>query len=113
MPDAYGYAESTPAANTNASQAMYAGVFALMCAALGPCLCYVPYIAALPLGGYALWAGSQVRAGSDPLATAESTMATGGMLSGGVALLLSMMVVLLVGGYILLLVFVGLAGNLD
>lgn len=104
MADPYGYVETAPSYSGQATQAMYAGVFALICAAMAPCLCYIPYLAALPLGGYALYAGSQVRGGTDALAGAESSMATGGMIAGGVAALLSLMVLLLFGAYMAMVV---------
>lgn len=103
MPDPYGYVETAPPPTGGlAAQAMYAGVFALICAAMGPCLCYVPYLAAIPLGGYALYAGSQVRSTGDALGAAEGAMATGGMIAGGVAAMLGMFVVLLGAAYFVL-----------
>ncbi len=102
MPDPYGYSEPAPLSTGSATQALYAGVFALICAAIAPCLCYMPYLMALPLGGYAMYAGSQVRGGGDALSTSESTMATGGMIAGAVASMLSLTVLLLVVGYFIL-----------
>ena len=110
MADPYGYTETAPSTSGQASQAMYAGVFALICAATAPCFCYLPYVMSLPLGGYALYAGSQVRRGDDALATAESSMATGGMIAGGVAVLLSLVVLLVVLAYVGLVVVMVLAG---
>ena len=86
MADPYGYdGEAAKPAASSASQAMYTGIFALVLAAVGPCLCYAPYFVALPLGGYAMFAGSQVRSG-DP---AERAMGVGGVVAGGVAAVLS------------------------
>lgn len=99
MADPYGYADAAVARpSSSGSVAMYAGIFALVMAAVGPCLCYMPYLFALPLGGYAVFAGSQVQ-GPDP---AERAMGIGGMVAGGVAALLSGLVLLLVAAYIVL-----------
>lgn len=87
---------------------MYAGVFALICAAVAPCLCYMPYLAALPLGGYAIFVGSQAQRSVD---ASEKAMATAGMLAGGVAAVLSLMVILGVVAYMILVFGVVLMGN--
>lgn len=107
MSDPYGYADPNAASAGQASQALYAGVFALICAAVAPCLCYMPYLAALPLGGYAIFVGSQAQRG-DP---SERTMATAGMLAGGVAAVLSLMVILGVVAYMILVFGVIALGN--
>ena len=112
MSDPYGYADAPTAAPTGqAVQSMYAGLFALICAAVGPCLCYVPYLVALPLGGYAIFAGSQVRGGSDALAASEKAMATGGMIAGSVAVLLAVLIMLFVAAYVILVFGIVAAGN--
>ncbi len=99
MPDPYGYADSPAAPTHQASQAMYAGVFALICAAIAPCLCYAPYMVALPLGGYAVYAGSQVQRGAD---ASERAMGTAGILAGVVAAGLSAVVMAAVAAYVIL-----------
>lgn len=83
---------------SSGSLAMYAGIFALVMTAVGPCLCYVPYLLALPLGGYAVFAGSQVQGRDD----AERAMGIGGMVAGGIAALLSGLLLFAVAAYMVL-----------
>ncbi len=113
--DPYGFAESPApaAASGSATQALYAGVFALVCAAVGPCFCYGPYLLALPAGAYALYNGSRVPSASDELGAAEKSMANVGMLAGGVAASLALLVVLLVGVYTVLVFIGAMAGGLS
>lgn len=104
--DPYGFAEAPAASAGAATQALYSGVLALVCAAVGPCFCYAPYLVALPAGAYAVYKGAKVPSGRDELSSAEKSMASAGMVAGGVAAALSLMVMLLIGAYAL---FVGLA----
>jgi hypothetical protein len=58
---------------------------AALAASIGPCVCYLPYLVAIPLGGYAAWAGYQAMQRGN---SAERTMGTAGMVGGGLAALL-------------------------
>lgn len=99
MADPYGYAETEVARPSSlASQAMYAGIGALVMAAVGPCLCYLPYMLALPLGGYAVFAGSQVRSAD----SSERAMGVGGMVAGGFAALLSGLFLFAIAAYMVI-----------
>ena len=81
--DPYGYGEETPAAPADLSRVLWYGVGALLCAALGPCLCYLPYIAAIPLGWMAIQQSKAARASSVPL---ERTVGSVAQTSGVVGL---------------------------
>lgn len=108
MADPYGYADAEVARPaSSASLAMYAGIFALVMAAVGPCLCYMPYLFALPLGGYAVFAGSQVQSANG----AERAMGVGGMVAGGVAALLSGLFLFAIAAYMVLVFGVMALGN--
>jgi hypothetical protein len=112
--DPYGFAESPGAsANGSASQALYAGVFSLVCAAVGPCFCYGPYLLALPAGAYALYSAVRVPAGTDELGAAEKSMANAGMLAGGVAVALSLLLVAVFFLYTVLVIIGAVAGGTD
>jgi hypothetical protein len=81
--DPYGYGEETPAAPADLSRVLWYGVGALLCAALGPCLCYLPYIAAIPLGWMAIQQSKAARASAVPL---ERTVGSVAQTSGVVGL---------------------------
>ena len=81
--DPYGYTEEAPAAPADLSRVLWYGVGALLCAALGPCLCYLPYIAAIPLGWMAIQQSKAARASAVPL---ERTVGSVAQTSGVVGL---------------------------
>ncbi len=110
MSDPYGYADAPAAPANLATQSMYAGILSLCLAAIAPCLCYMPYFLALPVGAYAIYAATTVQGANDPTGLADKAMATGGMLAGGISALLSLLFLLGVGAYILLIVGLGMAG---
>ena len=81
--DPYGYTEEAPAAPADLSRVLWYGVGALLCAALGPCLCYLPYIAAIPLGWMAIQQSKAARVSAVPL---ERTVGSVAQTSGVVGL---------------------------
>jgi hypothetical protein len=90
--DPYGW-NDTGAKADDASRAMWYGVSAAVLASFGPCLCYVPYFAALPLGIMALVSGSRALRGGGPTDENERAMATAGVLSGATSSALGAMVI--------------------
>lgn len=102
--DPYGFAEGeAPRSSGQDVQALYAGIGALIAAAVGPCVCYVPYVVALPLGAWAVYTGWRLRASGGTAAPSEAALIHGAMLSGGVAVLLCTLVLFLVCVYALFL----------
>jgi hypothetical protein len=104
--DPYGFPDAAPAEGAPAgaaSTAMWSGVAALICGVLGPCTCYVTYLAALPLSIVALYFGSK---GLASASEAERASASAGLVSGGVSLLISLLILLAVALYAAFIVFV-------
>ncbi len=81
--DPYGYEEQSPPAPADLSRVLWYGVGALLCAAVGPCLCYLPYLAAIPLGWMAIQGSKAARSSAVPL---ERTVGSVAQTSGAVGL---------------------------
>lgn len=89
-------------------RALWAGTLALLCAALGPCVCYVPYLASLPLAVYGLVLAVRVpRATLGATALSAHTLA---LISSTAALAISLMLVLLFAVYFGAIGLAGVAG---
>lgn len=89
--DPYGFKDAAPPPSLeggDASRAMWAGVTSALLGTVGICFCYIPYFFALPLGLYAAWSGYKC-IGAAAADGRDRTMATAGMVSGGVASLIS------------------------
>lgn len=103
--DPYGF---TPAAagssvgGGSASLAMWLGVGAAMLSSVGICFCYLPYVAAFPMGVAAMWYGSRAMSGASAGDDAGRSMATAGMLSGLLSALISGTFLLFIAAYLLL-----------
>lgn len=106
--DPYGYAASA-APTGNASQALWSGVGSLVAAMVAPCLCYLPFLLAIPLGGWAMWSGWGARQSADPN---ERSLAWAGMITGGLGLGWSLMIFVAVGLYLLFVIGLGAMGAL-
>ncbi len=112
--DPYGYSDSAaPAAATDstASWALWSGVIAAMCAALGPCTCYMSYFLAVPAGFAGLyygWLGSTN--GATGLARSASTA---GLMAGLIALIPSLLILIGLGLYAVIIVFAIAVGAAD
>lgn len=114
--DPYGYSDSaapTQAGDSTATWALWSGVVAAMCAALGPCTCYMSYFMAVPAGFAGLyygWLGST--SGSTGLARSASTA---GLMAGLIALIPSLLILIGLGLYAVVIVVaiaIGAAENL-
>lgn len=94
--DPYGYGATARAipspagfGSREASKAMWLGVAASALTSVGLCLMYLPYLAACPLGGYALWRSYQVAQTLAPDDRDGRAMVNAGMLTGGVSFVVS------------------------
>lgn len=122
--DPYGFPDAAPAGagagtaggdgvDPAAMTSMWSGVISTVCAAAGPCLCYAPYLAALPLGVYAIYTGVQTRKVASDDASRSLGMA--GIVSGAFGAGISALFLLAVMAYVaflILMVVVGAAGDL-
>lgn len=86
--DPYGFPEAAPAAGAaDVSTALWLGVASALLAAVGVCMCYVPYFIALPVGAYGAYKGYQA------LATVtdarDRTMATVALVAGTISTVIS------------------------
>lgn len=107
--DPYGYRDSSEGArysDAEASTAMWTGVISALCAAIGPCSCYVTYLIAMPLGLYAMWAGWQTREGAGPNDHAGRSMAAAGILSGAIGALIGGLFLAFIAAYFVFIFFV-------
>ncbi|MDP2317584.1 MAG: hypothetical protein Q8P41_32160 [Pseudomonadota bacterium] len=103
--DPYGFPDTAAggASSGAAIVSLWTGIAALVCGVVGPCLCYLPWFAALPLSVVALWYGTQAKqapASGEGLDAA----ATAGLVSGAVALLFSLLYLGLILFYVGLVV---------
>ena len=105
--DPYGFQSAAPTGE--GSQAMWMGVIASLLTAVGACFCYLPYFVALPLGIYAMVKGSRSMSVESP---DGRSMATAGMVSGGVAAVVSGLFVLFIVTYLLFIVAMMVVGAL-
>ena len=103
--DPYGFSDSvapTVAGDSTATWALWSGVVAAMCAAMGPCTCYMSYFMAVPAGFAGLyygWIGST--SGATGLARSASTA---GLMAGLIALIPSLLILFGLGLYVLILI---------
>lgn len=113
--DPYGYKETAAPAMAagDGASTMWMGFSSLICCAVGPCMCQMPFLVAFPLGLYAAYSGYLGlgdRAGGDGNDRAMNmTGLIGGLVSAGV----SGIYLLFWAMYILLIVFVMGAGMLE
>ena len=98
--DPYGYADEAPRGPADLSRVLWYGVGALICAAIGPCLCYLPYLAAIPLGWMAIQQSKAARASAVPL---ERTVGNVAQTSGIIGLAFGVLAILGVTLYALFL----------
>lgn len=114
--DPYGYGDSGEGArysDAEASTAMWTGLISAICAAIGPCSCYVTYLVAMPLGLYAMWAGWQTREGAGPQDHAGRSMALAGLLSGAVGTVIGGLFLAFIVAYFAFIFFVAGIGALN
>jgi hypothetical protein len=96
--DPYGYTESVSTSPENAaSTAMWSGVISVICAMMGPCMCYFPYMIAWPLGAYAMYSGYAAYQNAQGH---ERNMAMAGLVTGTAAFSLTTLVLLAIIAYI-------------
>ncbi len=109
--DPYGFPEATPGgapANDELSKVLWMGVGSVLCAAVGPCLCYLPYLAGIPLGVLAV---IRARSFRDRGSALERTAANVAMASGITGAALGVLVVLAMLAYMLFLAVAAMAGG--
>jgi hypothetical protein len=94
----------------DASVAMWVGTISALCAALGPCSCYMTYLVAFPLGLYAVYAGFQSREGSGPTDSAGRSMAMAGMVSGAISAAIGGLILGFIAIYLIFIVLIGVLG---
>jgi hypothetical protein len=110
--DPYGFPESsnngaTPGAD-ELSKALWMGVGSAMCAAVGPCLCYLPYVAGIPLGVLAALRARSFRDRGSPL---ERTAANVAMASGITGAALGTLMVLALIAYMVFIAVAAMAAG--
>lgn len=108
--DTYGYdvnETSSPDDEGRAIAAMWSGVGSIVLFLMGPCMCYVPMLMALPLGMYSIYQGIGVPS-SAPASSRH--MAWAGMLSGIVGSAFSAFLLLFLAMYFLLILVAIVAG---
>lgn len=92
--DPYGFDESAPATGRadDAPRAMWLALGAAFLGSIGICFCYLPYLAALPMGIYAAYLGSRAlnHAKDEPTRTMANAALVSGMLSTGVNAMFSL-----------------------
>ncbi|MFN7144967.1 MAG: hypothetical protein ACK4YP_14415, partial [Myxococcota bacterium] len=86
--DPYGFPESTPGAGGgDVTTALWLGVASALLAAVGVCMCYVPYFIALPVGAYGAYKGYQALASVTD--ARDRTMATVALVTGSISAVIS------------------------
>ena len=97
--DPYGFPDSAPGGTDSSapSFAIWTGMGAALCAAMGPCSCYMSYFMAVPLSLAAIWYGWQGYRSSVPI---ERTASVAGLLGGLISLVPSMIIIMVVVMYI-------------
>lgn len=106
--DPYGFPETaTPAGGspTDAIIALWTGVGALACGAIGPCFCYVPWLVAIPLAVAAVWFGIRARSGPVGRDAGLEHAANAGIVSGAIGAALGLTFLLGVVAYVAFIVF--------
>jgi hypothetical protein len=110
--DPYGFPEAAPSggapADDELSKVLWMGVGSAICAAVGPCLCYLPYLAGVPLG---VLAAMRARRFRDRGSALERTAANVAMASGITGAALGVLVVLTILAYMLFLAVAAVAGG--
>lgn len=115
--DPYGFPASAPSGGTAPtgtndggalSQVLWLGVGSSMCAAIGPCLCYLPFVAAIPMGVLAVLRARPYRQTGSEL---ERSVATVAMASGATGAGLGVLAVLAFLAYMIFFAFAAMAGG--
>jgi hypothetical protein len=103
MADPYGFPESTPESSNGSAPllALWCGVGASLCMAVGPCMCYMPYFLAFPLTFLAILYGWK---GYTSLAGLEKQTAMAGLLMGLVCGILLLFFTLMIVAYLIFMV---------
>lgn len=111
--DPYGFSDTAAPASAEdgtASWALWSGVAAALCAAVGPCTCYMTYLLAIPAGFAGVYFGWK---GATSGATGLSRSAsTAGLVAGIIALIPSMLIVIGLTLYVVIIFVALLAGAL-
>ncbi len=104
--DPYGFqlGKNGPPPDAELPRALWFGIGSLGAAAVGPCLCYVPFLAAIPLGLLAVRDARRFSNSAEPL---ERTVSTAAVTAGGIGAGISVLGILLAIGY---LIFFGMMG---
>lgn len=111
--DPYGFSED-PSGAGSASAAticLWTGIAALICGAIGPCLCYTPWFVAFPLSAASLYYGVEAK-GAGPISDGFQLATTAGIVAATVALVLSLLYIGIFVLYIGIFAFAAMAGNL-
>ncbi|MDP2305791.1 MAG: hypothetical protein Q8P18_07165 [Pseudomonadota bacterium] len=111
--DPYGFPDAVAgsSAPTDAAICLWTGVAALICGALGPCLCYTPWFVAFPLSIVSIYYGVEAKSGG-PIAPGFDTASTAGLVAAGVSLALSLLYIGIFVIYVGIFAFAAVAGNL-
>lgn len=115
--DPYGFPETAATgSSSDAVNAMWYGIASAILTAVGICACYVPYFIGAPLGFLAAWKGMKAMEGA--VDARDKAMATAGMVSGLIggiisglfSLFILMYVAFLLLYFVVIIIFVGVAG---
>lgn len=102
MADPYGFPESTPeSSGSSPLLALWCGAGASLCMAIGPCMCYMPYLFAFPLTFLAIIYGWR---GYTSLSGFEKQTAMVGLVMGLVCGMLLSVFILMIVAYLVLMV---------
>lgn len=104
-PDPYGYPDPE-GTRSDPTFVLWGGVAALILSCVGPCMCYLPNLVALPVGVWAVWAGTRQKA-TGP----ERNLVTAGMVTGGIGALLSTLLLLMILAYLIFVVVLVATGE--
>jgi len=114
MSDPYGYPDALPDDGGSAITGMWCGIGAALCAALGPCSCYMSYLPALPLGIVAMVYGFRGLSAAHPNAPpANRQCSLAALVSGIIALIPSLLILIGMLIYAVILIVMVIAGAAD
>lgn len=111
--DPYGFSDSAAGSGAPgaATICLWTGVAALICGAIGPCLCYTPWFVAFPLSAASLYYGVEAK-GAGPMSAGHDLATTAGIVAGTVSLVLSLLYIGIFVLYVGVFAFAAMAGNL-